>query len=88
MTALMLFAATFGLVMFLGLQSLNVNGGHRLLSVITSFGIGIGNLTILKIMPGPTTALEIMAYLIGGPLGICASIIIHPWMVAKLGRKK
>lgn len=88
MKALYLLLATFGLVMTLGLQSLNVNGGHRLLSVITSFGIGLGNLTILKIMPGPTNMLEITAYLIGGPLGIVTSIMIHPWLIKKLGRKK
>lgn len=86
MIALFLFCATFALVLFLGLQSLNVNGGHRLLSSLTSFGIGAANLTVLKIMPGPTGVLEIAAYLLGGPLGILASIAIHPWMVRQLGR--
>lgn len=86
MNALFLFFATFALVLFLGLQSLNVNGGHRLLSSITSFGIGAANLTVLKIMPGPTGWIEIAAYLIGGPLGILASMAIHPWMVRRLGR--
>lgn len=87
MTALFLFSATFALVSFLGLQSLNVNGGHRLLSALTSFGIGAANITILKIMPGPTGWVELAAYLLGGPLGILASMTIHPWMVRRLGRK-
>lgn len=40
MTALALLASTFGLVFALGLQSLNVNGGHMRLAFLTSFAIG------------------------------------------------
>lgn len=87
MTALYLFLSTYTLVLFLGLQSLNVNGGHRLLAVITSFGISVANVTVLKIMPGPTDALDLAAYLSGGPFGILTSMLIHPWMVRRLGRK-
>lgn len=60
---------------------------HRLLSALTSFGIGAANVTVLKIMPGPTGWLEVAAYLLGGPLGILTSMAIHPWMVRRLGRK-
>ena len=42
MNALLLFGSTLALVFFLGLQSLNVNGGRYLAAVFTSFGIGIG----------------------------------------------
>ncbi len=87
MNALILLLATFALVLFLGLQSLNVNGGHRLMSAITCFGIGASNLTVLKIMPGPTGWVEIAAYLIGGPLGILTSMAIHPWMARRFGRR-
>lgn len=87
MNALLLFGATYFLVLLLGLQSLNVNGGHRFLSALTSFGIGTANITILKIMPGPTGVVEVAAYLLGGPLGILTSMAIHPWMVRKFGRK-
>lgn len=88
MNALILFVSTWALVLFLGLQSLNVNGGHRLLACLTSFGIGAANLTVLKIMPGPTSTIEILAYLAGGPIGIVTSMLIHPWMVRVLGNKK
>ncbi len=88
MNALILFLSTWALVLFLGLQSLNVNGGHRLLACLTSFGIGAANLTVLKIMPGPTSTIEILAYLAGGPIGIVTSMLIHPWMVRILGNKK
>jgi hypothetical protein len=87
MTPIYLFAATYLLVLFLGLQSLNVNGGHKLLATMTSFGIGAANITILKIMPGPTDALEIIAYLVGGPAGILTSMLIHPWMARRFGRR-
>lgn len=87
MNALYLFGATFSLVLFLGLQSLNVNGGHKLLAAVTSFGIGTANITILKIMPGPTNGVEMAAYLIGGPLGILSSMAIHPWMARKFGKR-
>lgn len=88
MTAIGLFTATFLLVLFLGLQSLNVNGGHKLLAAFTSFGIGAANITILKIMPGPTNGLEVAAYLLGGPAGILTSMWIHPWMARRFGRKQ
>lgn len=87
MNALFIFAATFAVVLFLGLQSLNVNGGHKLLAVLTSFGISVANLFILKVMPGPTDGLELVAYMTGGPLGIFASMCIHPWVVKRFGKK-
>lgn len=88
MNALILFCSRWALVLFLGIQSLNVNGGHRLLACLTSFGIGAANLTVLKIMPGPTSTLEIVAYLSGGPIGIVTSMLVHPYMVRFLGNKK
>lgn len=87
MNALFIFAATFLVVLFLGLQSLNVNGGHKTAAALTSFGIGTANLFILKIMPGPTGWLDVAAYLTGGPLGILASMHLHPWMVRRFGGK-
>lgn len=82
-----LFFATFFLVLFLGLQSLNVNQGHKLLAALTSFGISTANITVLKIMPGPTGFFEVAAYCLGGPAGILTSMAIHPWMVRRFGRK-
>ncbi|MEW6562725.1 MAG: hypothetical protein AB1400_05765 [Pseudomonadota bacterium] len=87
MSALFIFAATFAVVLFLGLQSLNVNGGHKMLAVLTSFGISAANLFILKIMPGPTDWLDVFAYLTGGPLGILASMYLHPHVVRLFGKK-
>lgn len=84
LTAAALFGATFAVVFSLGLQSLNVNGGHRLLAFVTSFGIGAANLVLFKVMPGPTDALQVAAYLLGGPFGIVASMWAHPRLVRLL----
>lgn len=88
MTALTLFTATFALVFALGLQSLNVNGGHRAAAFVTSFLIGTANLGLFKILPGPTGALEIAAYLLGGPFGIIAAMAAHPWIVRAYRRRE
>lgn len=76
MTALALFASTYALVFFLGLQSLNVNGGHYKAAFLTSFGIGVANLVLFKLAPD-AGALEIAGFLAGGPLGIVSSMAAH-----------
>lgn len=86
MTALTLFISTFLLVFFLGLQSLNVNNGHRFAAFVTSFGIGTSNLLLFKLAPD-ATGMEIAAFLIGGPFGIIASMAAHPTLVRWIGRR-
>ena len=81
MNALTLFGATFATVLALGLQSLNVNGGHRLAACCTSFLIGTANLVLFKLLPGPTTAMDVAGYLLGGPVGIYAAMTLHPHLV-------
>lgn len=76
MTELFLFASTFSVVFFLGIQSLHVNRGHRLAAFVTSFLIGLSNLVILKIVPAANTT-EIIAYLCAGPPAIVCSMIVH-----------
>lgn len=82
MNELWLFASTFVLVFALGLQSLNVNGGHYVAAFLTSFLIGGANLVVLKLAPNATTT-EIAAYLCGGPLGIVASMAAHRRVVRR-----
>ncbi len=82
MKALAIIACTYGVVLALGLQSLNVNQGRRLLAFCTSFLIGFCNLVLLKIVPQPTTWLEVAAYLLGGPFGILTAMFLHPRLVA------
>jgi hypothetical protein len=77
MTALLLFISTFALVFALGLQSLNVNGGHYAAAFCTSFGIGAAHLVLYKLAPD-AAGLDIAAYLMGGPFGIIAAMKAHP----------
>lgn len=81
MTALLLFASTFAVVFALGLQQLNVSGGHERLAFVTSIAIAASQLALYKLLPGPTSALEIAAYLFGGSFGIVASMRAHPHLV-------
>jgi hypothetical protein len=85
MTALLLFASTFITVFGLGFQSLNVNNGHHRAAFLTSFMISTGNLVILKLVPDTNSMLEICAYMLGGPFGIVASMVIHK---RTMGRKR
>ena len=79
MTAITLFASTFALVFFLGLQSLVVNAGHRWLAFANSFAIGTANLVLFKLAPD-AAGLEIAAYLSGGPFGIVAEMeVFRRW---------
>lgn len=82
MNALVIFGSTFVLVFALGFQSLNVNKGHYVAAFFTSFMIGASNLVILKTVPQGDTWL-IVAYLLGGPFGIIASMWIHKRTLGK-----
>lgn len=87
MTELTLFASTFILVFALGLQSLNVNNGHVLLAVITSYIISTGQMLLYKLAPHANW-MEITAYMNGGPLGIYCSMKAHPHLVRWMNGKR
>lgn len=87
MTAALLFAATFAAVCTLGLQQINVERRWMIAAAATSPLIGLAHLALFKVLPGPTDALEIAAYLAGGSAGIVASIWAHPRLVALLRRR-
>lgn len=87
MTTLLIFASTFITVFALGFQSLNVNGGHYRAAFLNSFLIGAGNLAILKIVPD-ANAIQMLAYLAGGPLGIIASMWAHKRTIGKRARAR
>ncbi len=71
-----LFASTFFLVFFLGLQSQVVRDGRYAVAFINSLFIGAANLVLFKLAPN-ASATEIASYLIGGPLGIVSSMLFH-----------
>lgn len=82
MNAAVLFLATFGVVFFLGIQQLNVDGNHRWFAFFTSPLIALSNLVLFKVLPGPTGLLEILGYVAGGAFGIVASMELHPRLLA------
>jgi len=85
MTALALFASTFCLVFFLGLQSLNVNGGHYRAAFFPTFGIGLGNIVLFKLAPN-ANLVEIAAFLGGGPFGIISSMKAHRYIKGRFAK--
>jgi len=85
MTALLLLLSTFLLVFFLGLQSLVVNSGHRLLAFANSFAIGAANLMLFKLAPD-AGGIEIAAYLCGGPFGIVTAMAFFRWWKGRNGK--
>ena len=82
MTELILFSSAFVSVFALGFQSLNVNGGHYVAAVITSFAIGAGHIALYHYMPDATLA-QMAAFMLGGPLGIVSSMFVHRRTVGK-----
>lgn len=84
MNELILFASVFASVFALGFQSQNVNQGHYTSAFITSFFIGAGHLALYRLMPEASLS-ETVAYLMGGPFGIVASMIVHR---RTLGKKR
>lgn len=86
MTAAALLLSTYALVFALGLQSLNVNGGHYRAAFLTSLAIGGSNLVLFKLAPN-ASGLEIAAYLAGGPLGIVSAMRAHPYIVRLYRRR-
>ena len=88
MNALPIFLACFAVVFLLGIQQLNVNGRHYLAAMLTSYGIGTAQLFLLKVMPQPTTGLEVAAYLNAGPIAIACAMYAHPWLVRFFAKKR
>ena len=76
MTSLILLGCTFGLVLALGLQSQFVNNGRYLGAFCNSMMISVAQLGALQIVHAKTVS-EYAAYIIGGPLGIVASMYLY-----------
>lgn len=77
MTHLALFASAFCVVFLLGFQQKNVHGEHYVAAVVTSFGIGIAQIFLWRLVPDATGS-QIIATLCGGPSGIVAAMYLHP----------
>lgn len=86
MTALALFAATFVLVFALGVQQLNVTADWYAGAFFTSLVISTANLMLFKVLPGPTSAWDVIGYSLGGAFGIVAAMRAHPIIVRRWHR--
>jgi uncharacterized membrane protein YjjB (DUF3815 family) len=73
LSLLLLFVTSFGSVFLLGIQSKNVNQGRYLASVVTSFGISVGQFTFAHAAASGTLS-AFFASAAGGCCGIAASI--------------
>lgn len=84
MSALALFVSSFVVVFALGFQQLNVQ--HHLMrsAVATSVVIGLASLVQFKVLPGPTSVLDVLAWLAGGATGIVAAMKTHPIFMRRL----
>lgn len=78
----LLFAASFAVVFAMGIQHQNWNQRHSAAVFATSLLIGTGYLVQLKVLPGPTSPLDIAAYLVGSACGAVVSMWMHPHLVA------
>lgn len=77
MTHIALFFSAFFTVFLLGFQQQNVAAGHYRSAMITSIGIGSAQIFLWRLVPD-ANATEIIATLLGGPLGIVAAMWVHP----------
>jgi hypothetical protein len=82
-TLLILFAASYGSVFLLGVQSKNVNQGRYIASVVTSFGISVGQFTFAH-AAASGSLYAFLASAAGGCCGIASSI----WFYQRFMEKK
>lgn len=77
MAELILFLSALCMVFFLGFQQLCVTSGNFWLAAGNSTVIGIFNLLLFKTAPNVSGAGEMIAYVVGGPIGICLAMYVH-----------
>lgn len=75
MLSLYLFLSTYLMVFLLVAQSLIVNNGLYLPAFINSIFIGGANLMLYKLAPN-ADGFEIVAFIIGGPLGNLSAMLL------------
>ena len=87
---ILVFVAQFSVTLLLGLQSLNVNGGHVYLAILTSALLGVFGYYVTSMIAATNISgmfsLLWWAFIIAGPCGIAVAIKTHPWLVRVLYR--
>lgn len=82
MNALLLFLGAFFIVFALGFQQHNVHYRRYQAAFLNGIFIGIMNLLVLRLGPSAAPA-EMVAFLIGGPLGSVAAIWLNGKVFAR-----
>lgn len=77
MTEITLFGSAFVTVFALGFQQQNVIHRHFRSAALTSFAIGASQIYLWRTLPGADSA-QIIATLLGGPVGITVAMWLHP----------
>lgn len=79
LTTFLLGLSTFVLVFLLGFQSLSVQSKKWMIAPFISLGIGGCNLYMFLVVPHVDihNYTHVAAYLLGGPVGILASMFVH-----------
>lgn len=80
-----IFIAQFLMIFLLGLQSINVNRGHKLIAALTSFGLGVAGFyvtgTIAQAYQEGMFSSTFISFIFAGPCGIVCSMFAHPHLV-------
>ena len=86
-----IFLAQFVMIWFLGLQSINVNRGHRLIAAMTSFCLGVTGFyvtgTIAEVYEDGMFTTMFLSFVLAGPCGIVTSMICHPYIIKFFGKE-
>ena len=86
MNALIIFIAQFCVVYLMGIQSLNIKGGHYLAAAITSFIMGVfafaSTSIIGKIALSDIISVVGIVFLVAGPLGITCAMASHKHLIS------
>lgn len=85
-----IFAAQAAMVFLLGFQSLSVHGRHYVLAAVGSLLLGVTGYQITAIIAqasvGAVGSAVWWAYIVAGPIGITASMYLHPRLKKRLER--
>ena len=87
MHPVLVFAAQFAMVFLLGFQSRCVRDGNYFFAVLNSVGLGVCGLIVTPaiaqadlIKTNPST---LVAFMVAGPIAICAAIWVHDRTLSK-----
>lgn len=88
MKEMIIFFSTLLLVSMLSMQSLTVNSGFKSLAMINSTLIGCMQAVILRMIPNANSDLDIILYIVAGPVGVLLTMLMFPKIKKLLSKDK